>query len=69
MFEFLLQITTARRQAGINAARAAFNNSLILEVNQSQEDHPQYMATTKDYLQFVVNSAADSYATQFEIEE
>lgn len=69
MFEFLLQITTARRLAGINAARAAYNNGLTLDVGQTPENHPQYMATNKDYLQFVVNRAADSYANQYGIEE
>lgn len=60
MATFTIEITDESQLAGITAAREAYNASL-----PEDEDAPQPLATDGEYIQFVMDSASQSYANQY----
>ncbi len=67
MAKFTITIDDEAQLAGITAAREAFNLGLALTEGQAVEDHPEYLAADKDYVQFVMSRAAESYAIQYAV--
>jgi hypothetical protein len=77
MSSYTVTITDPAHVAGITAARAAYNAALSLAPAQGEEgepsyvpaqaleDHPDFIATDGDYVQFVMANAAASYARQY----
>ncbi len=62
---FEIEITDTAHLAGITAAREAYNAALVVIEGEAAEDHPNYVATDADYVQFVLERAAASYANQY----
>jgi hypothetical protein len=62
---FEIEITEAAHLAGITAARAAYNETLVVAEGEAVEDHADYIATDAAYVQFVMERAAQSYANQY----
>lgn len=62
---FEIEITDADHLAGIAAAREAYNATLVVAEGEIIEDHPDYIVTDADYVQFVMERAAASYANQY----
>lgn len=60
---FQVTIDDASKLAGITAAREAYNASLPETEGQEQPDG--YLATDAEYVQFVMDNAAESYAKQY----
>ncbi|MGH8430419.1 MAG: hypothetical protein ACREUF_08455 [Solimonas sp.] len=58
---FTLTITDPSKLAGITAARLAYNTA-----NADAQDFTP-LATDQDYIQFVLDSAAQSYANQYKV--
>ena len=55
---FTIEITDPAHLAGITAAREAYNAS-------QPEGSESLLSTDADYVQFVMESAADSYSKQY----
>lgn len=67
MTTFSVTIEDASHLAGITAAREARNASLPQTVKDGENDvpNPELIATDEAYVQFVMRSAAESYAKQY----
>jgi len=67
MTSFTITINDAGKLAGITAARQARNDSLPQTVKQGEVDvpNPDLIATDAEYVQFVMDSAAESYKKQY----
>lgn len=72
--KYTINIESPDHVAGITAARA-MKNSEIPETRTidgkevPREKHPDFISTDEAYLQFVMVSAAKSYATQYKTEK
>ena len=67
MAKFTVEITDPDHLAGITAARNAKNEGIAATVSDetgAEIDNPEYIKTDKDYVQFVMSSAAESYYQQ-----
>jgi hypothetical protein len=60
-----IEITDPYLLSGITEVRNIHNKSLYEEKDKNPEDHPNYIPTNEDYIIFIVNKAAESYARQF----
>jgi hypothetical protein len=68
MTTFTIEITDASKLAGITAARNKYNESLpatITDENGDEIDNPDIIETDADYVSFVMDKAAESYANQY----
>jgi hypothetical protein len=62
MTTFTITIDDAAQLLGIAFVREEYNAKLSLTEGQELEDHPNYIADDQAYIQFVMSSAASSYA-------
>ncbi len=67
MASFTVTINNATHLAGITAAREARNASLPQTIKDGENDvpNPDLISTDAAYVQFVMSSAAESYAKQY----
>lgn len=68
MTTFTIEITGTSKLAGITAARNKYNENLpatILDEEQNEIPNPAILETDEDYVQFVMDKAAESYANQY----
>ena len=68
MTTFTIEITGSSKLAGITAARNKYNENLpatILDEEQNEIPNPAILETDEDYVQFVMDKAAESYANQY----
>lgn len=68
MTDFSVTITDPSQLAGVTAARAEHNANLapvLDDSDQPMEPNPNAIATDADYVQFVMQSAAVSYANHY----
>ena len=68
MTTFTIEITGTSKLAGITAARNKYNENLpatILDEEQNEIPNPAILETDEDYVQFVMDKAAESYAVQY----
>lgn len=81
MAKFTIEITNPASLSGITAAREARNATLTPQMSAEVKDkdgnvtkpsaplpistHPDYIGTDTGYVQFVMASAAESYAKQY----
>lgn len=68
MTTFTIEITGTSKLAGITAARNKYNENLpatILDEEQNEIANPSVLETDEDYVQFVMDKAAESYANQY----
>lgn len=65
MTVFNVTIEDAGQLSGITAARNAYNSALPVAEGQNVADHDDYIATDADYVQFVMEGAAASYAAKY----
>lgn len=68
MTDFTITITGSSKLAGITAARNKYNENLpatITDKDGNEIDNPDLINTDADYVQFVMNKAAESYANQY----
>lgn len=63
---FQVTINDADKLAGITKAREAYNASLP-EPTEGQEHPDGYLATDAEYVQFVMDKAAESYAKHYNV--
>jgi hypothetical protein len=61
MAQYTVTITDPAHDAGITAAREAYNAALPID----QDPPPVLLATNAEYVQFVMASAAEGYAKQY----
>lgn len=64
MKRFTVTIEGKNKLKGITAAREAYNNSLP-EPEEGQEHPDGYIGTDEEYVQFVLDRAAESYSKQY----
>jgi len=64
MKTFTVTIEEENKLNGITAAREAYNNSLP-ESEEGQEHPEGYLGTDEEYVQFVMDRAAESYNKQY----
>jgi hypothetical protein len=57
----------AYADAGINAARAVYNASIVVPPGDTLEAQPGYAPDEQTYVQFVMNMASESYCKQYNI--
>ena len=57
--------TTADQEAGITAAREAYNDGLPDSEEAPRAEHPDYKASNADYVAFVLSRATESYQRQY----
>lgn len=55
----------ANQEAGITAAREAYNDGLPDSEEAPRAEHPDYKATNADYVAFVLSRATESYQRQY----
>jgi hypothetical protein len=68
MTTFTIEITGSSKLAGITAARNKYNENLpatILDEEQNEIPNPAILETDEEYVQFVMDKAAESYANQY----
>jgi len=68
MTTFTIEITGSSKLAGITAARNKYNENLpatILDEEQTEIPNPAILETDEEYVQFVMDKAAESYANQY----
>jgi hypothetical protein len=68
MTTFTIEITGTSKLAGITAARYKYNENLPLTITDEEGDeipNPAILETDEDYVQFVMDKAAESYANQY----
>jgi hypothetical protein len=68
MTTFTIEITDDSKLAGITAARYKYNENLSLTITDEEGDeipNPAILETDEDYVQFVMDKAAESYANQY----
>ena len=71
MTKFTVEITDASKLAGITAARERYNESLPVTITEGEGEesvevpNPALITTNADYVQFVMEKAAESYANQY----
>lgn len=68
MTTFTVEITDASKLAGITAARNRYNESLpamVTDADGNEIPNPDLIDTDADYVQFVMDKAAESYANQY----
>lgn len=65
---FNIEITDAGKLAGITAAREAYNATQEPTVDEQGNEVPAATFTTdEEYVQFVMDKAAESYSVQYAI--
>lgn len=69
MSSFTYTTTDAHKLAGITAARTAYNTSLptVTDPVTKVVTTPGAAATDQDYVQWVMDNAAQSYANQYKV--
>lgn len=68
MTTFTIEITDQSKLNGISAARLAYNNSLeqtIVDESGNEVSNPDIIDTDQEYVQFVMDKAAESYSKQY----
>jgi hypothetical protein len=68
MTTFTVNITDDSKLAGITAARNKYNENLSETITDEEGDeipNPALITTDADYVQFVMDKAAESYANQY----
>ncbi len=67
--DFIFSTADTHKLAGITAARTAYNATLpqTILANDVEEPNPALLATDQDYVQFVMDSASQSYANQYNV--
>lgn len=68
MATFTVEITDENKLAGITAAREAYNASLSATIQDEEGNevaNPDILETDDEYVQFVMDKAAESYAKQY----
>ena len=67
MSTFTIEITDASKLAGITAARNKYNENISATITEegSEIPNPALIETDEDYVQFVMDKAAESYANQY----
>lgn len=67
MTTFTITIDDEAKLAGITAARVRYNDNLpaTIIVDEVEVPNPDLLETDEDYVQFVMDKAAESYANQY----
>jgi hypothetical protein len=68
MTTFTIEITDQSKLNGISAARLVYNNSLeqtIVDESGNEVSNPDIIDTDQEYVQFVMEKAAESYSKQY----
>lgn len=67
MTTFNIEITTQAQLDGISAARLVYNSSIPATIVDNDQNiiNPDIINSDADYVQFVMNKAAESYAKQY----
>ena len=72
MTDFTITITDEKKLAGITAARNTYNATLPTEIDDPSNQgtmipNPAILNSDNDYVQFVMDMAAQSYANQYKV--